>query len=250
MESTANVSKEPTKHLLLNDDNFKRLMKEVRVLFPHFKHDELPPIVNVNEVADDKLTMGQKVADAVASGMGSWKFIITQTIILAIWALLNSLAWFVWKWDIYPFIAMNLLLSCQAAYAAPVIMMSQNRQSTKDRLTAENDYKTDLRSGDLLVHVIEHLDHQDALILQVVQRLELQNQHLDKQDGAILEVVQRIEQQNQRLGHLDETTLDIVQQLQAQHERLATQRQEMLDQLSQIVPASVAQALSATGKSS
>lgn len=158
----------------LHAPNEKRLdLKHLH--FPTFKHDHTP-IQNVNDVADDKLTLGQKVADAVANGMGSWNFIIGQSLILVLWIVLNSVGWWIWKWDIYPFIAMNLLLSCQAAYAAPVIMMSQNRQSEKDRLTAQNDYLTDCKGEEEIRHIMEHLDHQDELILQIVRRLEDQHQ--------------------------------------------------------------------------
>lgn len=249
MESTSNVSKEPTNHLLLNEENLKRLMHEVHILFPHLKREKAPPIVNVNDVADEKLTVGQKVADAVASSMGSWNFIIAQASLMVIWITLNLVGWF-YHFDIYPFVLLNLAMSAQAAFATPLIMMSQNRQAQKDRLTAENDYKTDLRSEEQLLHVIGHLEHQDALILQIVQRLEAQNQHLDKQDDAILQIVQHIEQQNQQIGKLNTTTLDIVQQVQAEHERLAAQRQEMIEQLSQLVPASAAQILNPTKDSS
>jgi uncharacterized membrane protein len=77
--------------------------------------------------------LGEEIADKVAEGMGSWRFVIAQTIILFVWATLNSVAWWVWKWDAYPFIAMNLLLSCQAAYAAPLILMSSNRAAARDK---------------------------------------------------------------------------------------------------------------------
>lgn len=161
--------------------------------FPKFKHTHTP-VVNVNDLAADKLTVGQKVADAVANSMGSWKFIIIQTIILLLWIILNSIAIFVWKWDPYPFIAMNLLLSCQAAYSAPVIMMSQNRQSEKDRLTAQNDYNTDCKGEEEIRHIMEHLDHQDDLILQIVTRLENQHQvmmgHLTRLDPDLAEKLQ------------------------------------------------------------
>lgn len=161
--------------------------------FPKFKHSHAP-VVNVNDLAADKLTVGQKVADAVANGMGSWKFIIIQTTILLLWIILNSIAVFLWKWDPYPFIAMNLLLSCQAAYAAPVIMMSQNRQAEKDRLTAQNDYNTDCKGEEEIRHIMEHLDHQDDLILQIVKRLEDQHQvmmgHLTRLDPDLAEKLQ------------------------------------------------------------
>jgi uncharacterized membrane protein len=88
-------------------------------------------------------TVGQKLADSVASGMGSWRFIIIQTIIVFVWMGLNILG-FIQHWDPYPFILLNLLFSTQAAYAAPIIMMAQNRQSDRDRAHAEADYQTNL----------------------------------------------------------------------------------------------------------
>jgi len=84
---------------------------------------------------------GQRLADGVANGMGSWRFIIWQTIIVAIWMILNVIGW-TFHWDVYPFILLNLVFSTQAAYAAPIIMMAQNRQNERDRAQAEADFKT------------------------------------------------------------------------------------------------------------
>ncbi len=166
--------------------------------FPKFHHEKNKPVVNVNEVADSQLTIGAKVADAVASFVGSWPFIIIQSLILAAWIVLNTIDFvFIHKWDPYPYILLNLALSFQAAYSAPFIMMSQNRQSAKDRLTAENDYKTDVKSEQEISHILEHLDHQDGLILQVVQRLEAQNKRIDEQDQLILQIVQKMDAQQQ-----------------------------------------------------
>jgi uncharacterized membrane protein len=88
---------------------------------------------------------GQKVADAVAAIMGSWTFIIIQSIILAFWISLNFAGW-VEHWDPHPFILLNLALSFQAAYAAPFIMISQNRQAERDRHQAEEDYRTNVEA--------------------------------------------------------------------------------------------------------
>jgi uncharacterized membrane protein len=88
---------------------------------------------------------GQQVADAVAAGMGSWRFIIIQTSILILWIILNITGW-VMAWDPYPFILLNLALSFQAAYAAPFIMMSQNRQSDIDRKRAVEDYDVNVKA--------------------------------------------------------------------------------------------------------
>lgn len=89
----------------------------------------------------ETLSFGGRIADAVAKGMGSWRFIIMQTIMVVLWMGLNVIG-FMYHWDVYPFILLNLLFSTQAAYAAPIIMMSQNRQNERDRLHAEADYKT------------------------------------------------------------------------------------------------------------
>jgi len=92
------------------------------------------------------LTQGQKISDKVAYFGGSWKFIIFFGVFLTIWIIFNIFALGVWKFDPYPFILMNLILSCNAALQAPIIMMSQNRQEEKDRKRSENDYLINLKS--------------------------------------------------------------------------------------------------------
>ncbi|HKY54247.1 MAG TPA: DUF1003 domain-containing protein [Anaerolineales bacterium] len=112
---------------------------------------------NVNEVEEERLTVGQRIADKVADTIGSWPFIITQSIILAIWIALNITAW-INHWDPYPFILLNLMLSFQAAYAGPVIMMSQNRQSAKDRLAAEIDHQVNTKAEYEIGLLVRRLD--------------------------------------------------------------------------------------------
>jgi len=92
-----------------------------------------------------QLTFGQRIADTVAATMGSWSFIIIQSVILTIWIILNVVAW-IGHWDPYPFILLNLALSFQAAYAAPFIMISQNRQADRDRHQAEEDFRTNVEA--------------------------------------------------------------------------------------------------------
>lgn len=91
------------------------------------------------------LKFGDRLADVVAKGMGSWLFIIMQTAFVIIWMALNVIG-FVHHWDVYPFILLNLIFSTQAAYAAPIIMMSQNRQGDRDRIQAQDDYKTNIQA--------------------------------------------------------------------------------------------------------
>jgi uncharacterized membrane protein len=100
---------------------------------------------NVALEFEDRLTLGQRISDGVAATMGSWRFIIIQSILLACWVALNLVA-YIEHWDPYPFILLNLALSFQAAYAAPIIMMSQNRQAEKDRLQSKNDYEVDMKA--------------------------------------------------------------------------------------------------------
>jgi uncharacterized membrane protein len=100
---------------------------------------------NVAHEFEEQLTAGQRVADRVAEIIGSWRFIIIQSTLLALWIALNIAA-YIYHWDPYPFILLNLALSFQAAYSAPIIMMSQNRQSEKDHQQAKNDYEVNLKA--------------------------------------------------------------------------------------------------------
>ena len=124
-----------------------------------------------------QLTTGQKIADAVAATMGSWTFIIIQSVILMIWIALNVTA-YVQQWDPYPFILLNLALSFQAAYAAPFIMMSQNRQQDIDRKSAEDDYQINIKAEleiELLHQKIDQLRETEVLQLtQAVKELTAQ----------------------------------------------------------------------------
>ena len=119
------------------------------------------------------LTTGQKVADQVASTMGSWRFIIIQTTILLCWIALN-VTLFIAHWDPYPFILLNLALSFQAAYAAPFIMMSQNRQQDIDRRDAAADYQINIKAEleiELLHHKIDEMREKEVLELTAEVRM-------------------------------------------------------------------------------
>lgn len=123
----------------------------------------------------ESLTFGQRLADSVASGMGSWRFIILQTVIVILWMALNVVG-FLYHWDAYPFILLNLLFSTQAAYAAPIIMMAQNRQSDRDRMQAQADYQTNLDSKAELDTLKEQLNKFETekldKIIQILEELK------------------------------------------------------------------------------
>jgi len=130
-----------------------------------FKHDH-PAIRNVNELLAAEATRGQRAADLVARTVGAWPFIISQSVLLVIWVILNVTA-LVQHWDPYPFILMNLVLSLQAAYTAPMIMMSQNRQTTMDRLEAHNDYAINQKAEEEVRAILEHLAAQNQALEEI-----------------------------------------------------------------------------------
>ena len=129
--------------------------------------------------AEIQLTLAQSIADKVAATMGSWRFIIIQTTVLLFWIGLNITAW-IRHWDPYPFILLNLALSFQAAYAAPFIMMSQNRQQDIDRRKAESDYRVNVKAEleiELLHEKIDQLRETEVVSLaKAVQQLTEQLQ--------------------------------------------------------------------------
>jgi uncharacterized membrane protein len=130
-----------------------------------FKHKH-PPIKNVHAVFETQSTFGQRAADKVAAVAGSWPFIIIQSTLLVAWVALNVTV-VIKHWDPYPFILMNLVLSLQAAYTAPVIMMSQNRQALRDRIEAHNDYEINLKAEEEVRTIMTHLEVQDIALTEI-----------------------------------------------------------------------------------
>lgn len=100
---------------------------------------------NWHQKHEEQSTLGQRIADGVAYVMGSWRFIIIQTVFVLLWMSFNIFGW-INHWDAYPFILLNLLFSTQAAYAAPIIMMAQNRQNERDRYHANEDFETNVKA--------------------------------------------------------------------------------------------------------
>ena len=130
---------------------------------------------NVNEEHDEKLTLGDRLADRISEFAGSWTFIGLAMLVLASWITFNTVQLIGAPFDPYPFILLNLVLSSLAAFQAPIILMSQNRQEQKDRLQSEQDYQTDLKSELEVRQIQEKLDYllghqwQQLLKLQELQ---------------------------------------------------------------------------------
>jgi uncharacterized membrane protein len=153
---------------------------EKHILYRHKPHPHKPR--NVHHEYLEQLTVGQKVADSFASGIGSWTFVIVQAVIMILWMIINTLTLFQFiHFDIFPFVFLNLAMSAEAAFSSPLIMMSQNRQSEKDRLTAQNDYETDMKAEHHIEEMVRHLDSQDDELLRQSKMLEEHYQELCKQ---------------------------------------------------------------------
>ena len=114
---------------------------------------------NIEEQFEQKLTFGERLSDQIASFGGSWRFIILFGVVLVVWIILNAALLVNRGFDPYPFILLNLILSCLAAMQAPIIMMSQNRAELRDRLRSENDYKINLKAELEIRHLHEKVDH-------------------------------------------------------------------------------------------
>lgn len=127
---------------------------------------------NINAEFDRKLTFGERLADKVADYGGSWRFIGIFMGVFLVWIVINSIVLIQKPFDPYPFILLNLVLSCIAAIQAPVIMMSQNRQESKDRLRSEYDYRINLKAELEIRHLHEKIDH--LLVNQWHRLLEIQ----------------------------------------------------------------------------
>ena len=125
--------------LILEDEEDKKLEEE-EILHLLLQHKITK---NINHVQNENLTLSSKMADNIAKFVGSWTFILSFIVCLILWIVVNALL-LTKAFDPFPFILLNLILSCVAAIQAPVIMMSQNRQEEKDRMRSQNDYKTNL----------------------------------------------------------------------------------------------------------
>ena len=165
-----------------SQEHFKKLLLERMETFTRSEREFIHKIVerrhvtrNTNKEFDDQLTFGQRLADNVAKFGGSWTFIIIFALILLTWVILNSLilARFQDAFDPYPYILLNLFLSMLASIQAPIIMMSQNRQASKDRMNAAHDYEVNLKAEmeiEALHQKMDELrDHQWAELVEMQQ---------------------------------------------------------------------------------
>jgi uncharacterized membrane protein len=138
----------------------------------------------VNVMHHDEATFGEMLADTIASGIGSWTFLMVQTTAVIAWLVLNIYG-FVHRWDPFPFILLNLLFSVQAAYTGPVLLLAGNRQAQKDRLTLEHAaYEAD-KADEQNVEILKAIEKNTEVTLQVLRHVEsLVEDHIAEARGT------------------------------------------------------------------
>jgi len=171
--SSGELNKYRNKQLaqLIDDENGELNLLEKEVVVSISSNKILSE--NIEEEIEEKLTFGQKIADQIATFGGSWTFIIIFFSFLFTWMAINTWVLASRPFDSYPFILLNLILSCLAAIQAPIIMMSQNRQEHKDRIRSEHDYKVNLKAEleiKILNEKVDHLlTHQSKRLMEIQQ---------------------------------------------------------------------------------
>lgn len=162
-------------HGILESEKGELTALEQDVLQSLQKHELLSS--NIDQTFEQKWTFGERLADRIANFGGSWPFLIVFGLFILFWIGMNSLVLFYRPFDPFPFILLNLLLSCLAAVQAPIIMMSQNRQEAKDRLRSQHDYQVNLKAELEIRHLHEKIDH--LLSHQWERLVQIQEVQLD-----------------------------------------------------------------------
>jgi uncharacterized membrane protein len=155
-----------------------------RDLIKH-QHDH-PPVRDLNREEERRLTFPDRVAADFARLIGSWVFVLVQLGIMVIWVGLNALN-LIHPWDRYPFLFLNFILSLEAAVWVSVVLMALNRFADRDRLRAQHDFELDIKAEEELKALMNHLMHQDEILLQIVNRL-------DRGDREMKRLARRLEQ--------------------------------------------------------
>lgn len=151
--------------------------------FPKPYQHQHPPVRDGTEFFQQEKSLSQRAADGIAMIVGSWWFLIMQSLMLAGWFIVNSITGFS-HWDPYPFIFMNLVLSLQAAYTASVVMISENRQTERDRLQARSDFEINQKAEEEVRAILEHLACQDEALRAIHEQILDLNKKIGWRSGA------------------------------------------------------------------
>ena len=152
---------------LVTDHELRQRLRQKKAAASNHKHP-------VNQAHFDDRDFGEKIADQLSSGMGSWPFLIVQTVFMIVWVSVN-VVWLLNKgWDPYPFILLNLVLSLQATYAGPIVLLAGNRQSAKDRMTLEHAATEAEKGGEAVSRILQEIRKNTTLTLEILKDLESQ----------------------------------------------------------------------------
>ena len=155
----------------------RELEDVARDLIRH-QHDH-PPVRDLNRETDRKLTLAERISADFARLVGSWVFVFTQVGLMIIWVVLNAIGALA-HWDGYPYQLLNLVLSLEAALWASLVLMALNRMHDRDRLRAQHDYELDVKAEEETKALMNHLMHQDEILLQVLNRLDRSDQEMKR----------------------------------------------------------------------
>jgi uncharacterized membrane protein len=155
-----------------------------RDLIKH-QHDH-PPVRDLNREFDRRLTFTDRVASDFARLVGSWVFVLAQLGLMLVWIILNAVG-FLRHWDAYPFLFLNLIFTLEAAIWVSVVLMALNSQADRDRLRAQNEFELNVKAEEEVKALMNHLMHQDEILLQIVNRL-------DRSDREMKRLARRVEQ--------------------------------------------------------
>ncbi len=151
--------------ILIDRHELKEALRQKKAVPSAHKHP-------VNQAAFDERDFGERIADHLASGMGSWSFLIIQTCFMLVWVAVNAV-WLANRgWDPYPFILLNLALSLQATYAGPIVLLAGNRQAAKDRATLEHAAAEADKGGEAVNRILLEIRKNTALTLAILEDLE------------------------------------------------------------------------------
>ncbi len=158
-----------------------------RDLIKH-QHDH-PPVRDLNRDVERRLTFADRVADDFSRLVGSWPFVLAQLGIIVVWIALNALRPFR-QWDPYPFAFLNVVVGLEVAIWVTLVLMSLNRMADRDRLRAQQDYELNVKAEEELKALMNHLMHQDEILLQIVNRLDRGDREMKRLARRLEEVLE------------------------------------------------------------
>ena len=153
----------------------KEIEDIVRAMVRH-QHDH-PPVRDLNDEMDRRQTRGQRVAEDLAAALGTWWFVLAQGLFVLAWVVLNVVS-VARHWDSYPFLFLNLLAGLEVAFAVALVVMMLNRRAFRDRLRAEHEYELNVKLEEELKSIMSHLENQDDVLVQALERLERVETHV------------------------------------------------------------------------